>query len=557
MTAHLIAALRPGLAAMLLALATLGQGQAAAPDRALAELLAQARLEMPERCGKTDIDALLKVLCSGTLRVGIRGHYPLFATRMGETRVGYDTDVARAVAERLDLEVVWVHVRAATRISTLAEGGADLVVATMGHNTRRDAQARFIRPHYYRSETIIVGPREVPVAGWHDLTGRVVCTTIGNYSNSFIVSRNIRVMLFEFGDDLTAALANESCQFVAQDDSFLASYLADPVFSPRFERKFGFDPIPWGMAVGLDGTTRLATALELMSQIMHRDGVFLDLAIRHGIFTDFLEAQQGIWRAPPCTQAGAIGDPACVIPPLHSAHPPTAFADEVDAALGWIERQIGTAPMLPMLQSEPAWQLFLTGIVNSLVLVLGALAATLVFALLIGGMAAGSWAPLRLLAWLIVTILQSSPVLLTLVVASAVAQALFAYSTAVALGAAILALGLMNGGNAGQAIGEAAASLRREGAHAGPLTFALFRAALARSITQILSFLVNAAKGTPIASFTGAPELLSALTDITAFAAGRVTTYTLVLVFYVVVVVTVVWVCNRVRARIARAQGLS
>jgi polar amino acid transport system substrate-binding protein len=116
-----------------------------------------------------------------------------------------------------------------------------------------------------------------------------------------------------------------------------------------------------------------------------------------------------------------------------------------------------------------------------------------------------------------------------------------------ALGSAIVALGLMNGCNAGQAIAEAAQSLRREGTYGPGLTLPLFTAAVRRSMTQILSFLVNAAKGTPIASFIGAPELLSALTDITSFAAGRATTYTLVLLFYVGVVAGVVWACERVR----------
>ena len=102
-------------------------------------------------------------------------------------------------------------------------------------------------------------------------------------------------------------------------------------------------------------------------------------------------------------------------------------------------------------------------------------------------------------------------------------------------------------------------SLRREEGLGRSLSWPLYRAAVARSITQLLSFLVNAAKGTPVASFTGAPELLAALTDITSFAAGRATTYTLVLLFYMAVVSVVVWGCNRLRARIAggAAEGRS
>ena len=115
----------------------------------------------------------------------------LFATLQDDDRVGYDTDVGRALADWLGVDHEWAYVRAATRISTLAEGGADVVVATMGHNTRRDAQARFIRPHYYRSQTIVVGPKASEVGGFEDLYGRSVCTTIGNYANSNIVSHYV------------------------------------------------------------------------------------------------------------------------------------------------------------------------------------------------------------------------------------------------------------------------------------------------------------------------------------------------------------------------------
>jgi len=65
----------------------------------------------------------------------------------------------------------------------------------------------------------------------------------------------------------------------------------------------------------------------------------------------------------------------------------------------------------------------------------------------------------------------------------------------------------------------------------------------------------KAAKGTPIASFIGAPELLSALTDIASFSSGRVTIYSLLLVFYTAVVMVVVWICGRFRAFLERSQA--
>lgn len=542
----------------LVALASAGLGSAhaaasASPDAALRQLLDEARAALPAACAEAATDALTRVLCAGELRVGVRGNYPLFATGDGDDRAGYDVDVARAVAARLGVAPRWVYVRAATRISTLAEGGADVVIATMGHNTRRDAEARFIRPHYYRSETIVVGARATPVAGWRDLPGRSICVTIGNYANANLVAQGARLMLFDDAGRLPQGLRDESCQLAAQDDSFFASYLADPAFAARFEPKFAFDPVPWGMAVAKTGGEDLARALALIGQIMHRDGDYLALARRHGIFTAFLEDQHRRWRAPPCLGAAAVADPRCVLPALDATPPPTRIAARVEAAVSWLERHVGVAPTLPMLTSRPAWELFKAGVVNSLILVFGALAATLVFALVFGAAAIAANPVVRAASWLAVVTLQSSPVVLTLVVAAAVAHALFTYSAAVALAAAAIALGLMNGANAGQAIGEAAASLRRDGDARRGLSWPLYAAALRRSLTQLLSFLVNAVKGTPIASFTGAPELLSALTDITSFAAGRTTTYTLVLVFYIAVVVGVVRACERVRARVERA----
>jgi len=554
----MMAMLRSALAALLLVLPVLSApARAETPEDALAAVIAGARAQIPEACDKEDFETLVRVLCTGKMRVGVRGHYPLFSTRVGETenRVGYDIGVADALARRLGVETEWVHVRAATRISTLAEGGADVVIATMGHNTRRDGQARFIRPHYYSSETIVVGARDANITGWQDVRGRRVCSTIGNYANSHLVTQDVRLMLFEDGSRLPQALDEEICALVSHDDSFLASYLAVPEFGARFEPKFGFDQVPWGMAVAQTGSEEFALALDLMSEIMHRDGEFLDIARENGVFTRFLEEQHDKWQTPACADASAITDPACVLPALDATPPPTRFAGEVNESVAWIKDTIGVTLDLPMLTSVPAFELFTAGVVNSLVLVFGALAATLGFSLIFGFFAAVPVRISRFAAWGIITTIQSSPVILTLVVASAVANTVFTYSPAVALGAAIVALGLMNGVNAGQAIGEAADSLQRDGKYGDGFSRTLYWAAVRRSLTQLLSFLVNAAKGTPIASFTGAPELLSALTDITSFAAGRATMYTMVLVFYIAVVFLVVWGCGRIQRRLEKQEA--
>lgn len=542
--------------ATLLVLTVQTTSRAETPDDALVKLLDAARsaAAVPGACTQPDLDRLVRIFCDRKIRVGVREYYPLFGTREGQTRSGYDVDVARAVARRLDVEPAFTRVNAASRIPLLADDKIDLTIATMGHNAQRDGQVRFVRPHYYQSESTIVGPKALPIRGWPDIAGRTICVTIGNGSNAQIVSHNARLMLFDEAGILPDRLKDETCTLAAQDDSFFADYFTQPDFAARFAQKFGFAQVPWGMAVALTGSDRLAKALDLMSQIFHRDGIFLAIARENHVGTGFLEHQQRVWSRPDCNTDAGSDDPGCVLPALDTALEPTRFAGRVAAFEAWVEARTGVRVQLPMFKTMPAWQLFKAGIANSLVLVAGALGATFVFSLVLGATQSSRSFVIRWPSRALTVVLQSSPVVLTLVIAAAVAQALFAYSSTVAIGAAIVALGLMNGSNAGQAIAEAMQTLRAERGSSAIPTLDLLGRAVSRSATQIVSFLINAAKGTPIASFIGAPELLSALTDITSFASGRVSTYSLLLVFYVSVVVVVVWLCGRLRDALEHRQ---
>ncbi len=550
--------IRRGLLLVLawLALFAAPAARAETPDAALAALLDEARsaAAVPGACSQSDVDRLVRLYCTGKIRIGVREYYPLFGTREGQERIGYDVDVGRAMAERLGVTPEFSRVNAASRIPRLADDKIDLTIATMGHNAQRDGQVRFIRPHYYQSETTIVGPKSLEIKDWSDIANRTICVTVGNGSNAQIVSHGARLMLFDEAGVLPDRLRDEICSLAAQDDSFFAYYFTDPAFTARFDQKFGFAQVPWGVAVAQSGTDRLAEALDLISQIFHRDGEFLKIARENHVGTGFLERQRAVWNRPECDTATGNTNPACVLPALSAVLEPTPVAERVAAFETWMEKHTGIALQLPMFKTMPAWQLFKAGIVNSLILVAGALAATLLFALILGALQSSRSFVTRWPARLLTIVLQSSPVVLTLVISAAVAHALFPYSSAVAIGAAIVALGLMNGSNAGQAIAEAMHSLRTEKGGPPAPTSELYGRAVSRSSTQIVSFLINAAKGTPIASFIGAPELLSALTDITSFASGRASTYSLLLVFYIAVVIVVVWLCGKLRLWLERRQ---
>ena len=241
---------------------------------------APARSPMP-----TD---LIRILCAGRIRVGIRDYYPLFATRTGETREGYEVDVALAIGRKLGVEVEFVRVNAATRIPLLAEDRIDLAIATMGHNTQRDGQVRFIRPHYYRSETDhrrTARARRFGMEGHsrpHRLRhgGQRLERRAGRPGRpAHAVRRGGRPARAAEGRDLHPGRTGRQ----------LLRLVTSPIRpSPGVTTRSSALPRCRGAwRSRATAARKLARALDLMSQIFHRDGMFLEIARkqphRHGL----------------------------------------------------------------------------------------------------------------------------------------------------------------------------------------------------------------------------------------------------------------------------------
>jgi ABC-type amino acid transport substrate-binding protein len=163
------------------------------PDGMLSRLLHSVHVEMPVDCSKSGADRLLRVLCAGRIRIGVRSDYPYFSEFEDTNWRGYEIDLARAVAKRLEVDIDFVSVTPANRIALLGADRIDLAIASIGDNTQRDQQAHFVRPHYFESETILVGARDLPLSSWKGTEGRTICVTVGNGSNAELWSHGARV----------------------------------------------------------------------------------------------------------------------------------------------------------------------------------------------------------------------------------------------------------------------------------------------------------------------------------------------------------------------------
>ena len=502
-------------------------------------------------------DVLARILCQGVLRVGLRGDYHAFSARNeAGTLVGFEVDLAQAIAHFLGVTLVQVPVEPKNRIPILASRGADLVIATMGHTVQREANAAFIRPHYYGSRTVVVGPVGSPVKGWDDLrAGHSVCLPLGASFNILFVQRHIRILTFDNATALLDALNFGQCAFIAHDDTFFTKWLADPAWSARFGVKFGFSPLPWGMAVPPEGGERFRILLSSLSAAWHADGTFLALARPHRIPTEFLEEQRARFSEPGCVTAGGAVVRTCLLPAVDTVATdvPSMLAPVAAWMEAWLSGWFGLHADLAIFKSQASVALLAEGIGYSLAMVIGSMITTVAFAFGFAAMADARFRPLRWLAALLTEIGQSTPMPLLLFFGYIVAGGLTYYSAVVALFTAMIMLGFYNGSYAGQAIHDARHSLHAARGAEG----AGFRATMSVAWTQVVAFLINATKGAPAADMIGVPEFLGVITDLTAHTRDRFVLYVILLVFYTALVLAAIALLMAVERRFIRRGGPS
>jgi polar amino acid transport system substrate-binding protein len=488
-----------------------------------------------------DMETLARVKCRGELRVGIRSDYPPFGYSTPEGPQGFEPALARLLAERLGVAVSFTTVNAADRMVVLGEDRVDALIATTGHTVQRDEQALFVRPHYFESSTVVVGPKQSElhdVRSLDGLAGHTICVTIGNSTNAELAVHGARLMLFGGAGRLVEQIQNGTCPLAAHDNTLLL-----PVLPASHEVKLSFAPLNWGIVVNRRSET-LARWLAGELRWLHRDGTLLRLAKTHGVAMPWLAEQQVRWSAPPCNTTTVPDDAACVDPPRDNRLAPTPMAEGAEAMEQWVQQHWGFEITLAMLKTQVALRLFLGGVGYSVALVAGAVVATVLVAL---GFGAGLSARHAWLRWPLggaLLVMQSTPMVMFMAAAGMVLSSAGMVTPFLAWGMAVLVLGLFNGSNAGQAIADARRDLLAAARPAGLLAAAL------QARAQIASFAANATRGSPVASLIGVPELLAAQTDIASFSAESTTTFGLLLMFYMALVSLVVALLKRLQDRL-------
>ncbi|GAB6938460.1 glutamate ABC transporter substrate-binding protein [Isoptericola variabilis] len=188
-----------------------------------------------------------------TIKIGIKFDQPGLGYQDGSEYTGFDTDVARYVADKLGYsedQIEWVEAPSANRETMLQTGQVDMIFATYSITDERKEQVAFAGPYFIAGQDLLVAADNTDITGPETLEGKNLCSVTGSTSAQRIKDEYAEgVQLVErpgYAECVTALTAGQ-VDAVTTDDIILAGLAAQDankgkvkvVGNPFSEEKYG------------------------------------------------------------------------------------------------------------------------------------------------------------------------------------------------------------------------------------------------------------------------------------------------------------------------------
>jgi polar amino acid transport system substrate-binding protein len=184
-------------------------------------------------------DALADIKARGTIRVAVPQDFPPFGSVGTDMApVGYDIDMAKAIAEHLGVSVELVPVTSANRIPYLQTSQVDLVISSLGKNAEREAVIDFTSA-YAPFFNGVFGEADLTLAGPEDLAGLSVGVTRGAVEDltlTDLVPEGVEISRYEDNNGTISAFLSGQVDVIATGNVVAAAILErDPQRRPELK----------------------------------------------------------------------------------------------------------------------------------------------------------------------------------------------------------------------------------------------------------------------------------------------------------------------------------
>lgn len=176
--------------------------------------------------GLAHADQLADIRQKGQIVFGVLGtdEPNSFIDPRSRQLVGYEIDIASAVARKLGVKPVFKQISVAARIPELQQGHVDILAASLTHNKERESQVDFALTHFVTGSKVMVRAAS-GITGLPQLAGKKVLTVRGGTQETNIrkVVPEVEVVTFENSQQAFQALRQGKGVAYVNDESSLLS----------------------------------------------------------------------------------------------------------------------------------------------------------------------------------------------------------------------------------------------------------------------------------------------------------------------------------------------
>lgn len=117
---------------------------------------------------------LEEIQAKGVLTIGIEGTYPPYTyhEESSDELVGYDVEIARAIAEKLGVRAEFVETKWDSIIAGLDAKRYDAIINQVGITAERQEKYDFSKPYTYTRGVLVVAEDNIDITSFNDLSGR-------------------------------------------------------------------------------------------------------------------------------------------------------------------------------------------------------------------------------------------------------------------------------------------------------------------------------------------------------------------------------------------------
>ena len=224
-----------------------------------------------------------EVMARGSLIVGIEGTYSPYTFHGDDGELtGFDVDVARAIGEKMGIEIDFKEAEWDSLLVGVDTGVYDTLINDVGMTKERMEKYDYAGPVLYHIQNVYVLKDNDDIHSLEDLNGKRLATNITGAMVPYFESLGVKIVGISTSEEAQNLLQRGDCDFLSTYPEMMEDYWKQHP-EARENTKIAFALTDYLTMEGIPfkkGETRLRDAVEAALEEMRQDGTLSEISIK-------------------------------------------------------------------------------------------------------------------------------------------------------------------------------------------------------------------------------------------------------------------------------------